>query len=200
MDELRRFLAQLAVKEMLEVFVAPPFAKALVATQGVLKKLVEEAPVLEEARSVLGSQLSRGGGVESLADLRTWAMEFLGKFRAEVDRVICFGLGFRIKASRGLRRRMGWVFSRLGLKPKLQFGCKLRGRHILGSGRGLSGLKGSWIKAGSGQGKASTEFTLASPESIRLSPTTSSSVLATLEVAQSLSTMIDSFQFPPVNT
>jgi hypothetical protein len=73
--------------------------------------------------------MDRGCGVESMAALGTLVMEFLGKFRVEVDRVICFGLGFRVKASRDLRKRMGWVFSRLGLKPKDQFGCKIRGRH-----------------------------------------------------------------------
>jgi hypothetical protein len=39
--------------------------------------------------------------------------------RAELDRVIFFGLGLKIKASRDIRKRMVWVFSRLGLKPKL---------------------------------------------------------------------------------
>ena len=89
-----------------------------------------------------------------MAALRRLAMEFLGKFRAEVDRVICFGLGFRVKASRDIRKRMGWVFSRLGLKPKLHFGCKLRGRRKprplvegftvygwFGSGGGLNGVR-----------------------------------------------------------
>ena len=107
---------------------APSFANILVVPQGDLKTYGVETPISVEAHSVLGSHLSRGGGVESMAALRMLAMEFLGKFRVKVDRVICFALGFRVKASRDLRR-MGWVFSRLGLKPKFQFGCKLRGRH-----------------------------------------------------------------------
>jgi hypothetical protein len=192
-NELRSLLAQLVAKERPEDSVlnagvggsVPSFANDLVAPQGDLKKHVEEAPVSVEANSVLGNQLDRGGGVESMAALRTLEMEFLGKFRAEVDRVICFGLGFRVKASRDLRRRMGWVFSRLGLKPKFQFGCKLRGRRKprlrikAGSGRGLSGPKGS------------IEFALASPETNRISPAVSSSIPTALEVAQSLPAMID---------
>ena len=82
------------------------FANVLIAPQGDLKKNVAEVPVSVEARSVLGSQLSWGGGVGTMEALRTLAMKFLGKFRVEVDRVICFGLGFRVKASRDLRRRM----------------------------------------------------------------------------------------------
>jgi hypothetical protein len=151
-DELRSLLAQLVVKEMPEVSIlnagvsgsVPSFANDLIAPQRDLKKQkhAEEAPVSVEADSVLGNQLDRGGGVESMTALRSWAMEFLGKFRAEMDRVICFGLGFRVKASKDLRRRMWWVFSRLGLKPKDQIGSKWRkprSRIKVGSGRGVSG-------------------------------------------------------------
>ena len=49
-------------------------------------------------------------------------MEFLAKMRAEVDRVIFFGLGLKIKASRDIRKRLVRVFSRLGPKPKLFLG------------------------------------------------------------------------------
>jgi hypothetical protein len=129
---------------------APSFANVLVAPLGDLKPYAVEAPVSVEERFDLGSNLSRGGGVELMAALRRLTMEFLGKFRAEVDRVICFGLGFRVKASRELRKRMGWVFSRLGLKPKIHFGCKLRGRR---KPRPL--VKGPRVKAGSSQGDAS---------------------------------------------
>jgi hypothetical protein len=137
----------------------PSFANDLIAPQGDLKKQkhAEEVPVSVEADFVLGNQLDRGGGVESMVALRSWAMEFLGKLKAKMDRVICFGLGFRVKASRDLRRRMGWVFSRLGLKPKDQIGSKMRGKRKprsqikVGSGRGVSGPKGFWVKAGSGQ-------------------------------------------------
>jgi hypothetical protein len=45
-----------------------------------------------------------------------------------MDRVICFGLGFKLKTTRELRKRMGWVSSLLGLKPKHHFGFNLRGR------------------------------------------------------------------------
>jgi hypothetical protein len=135
-DELRSLLVQLVVNEMTKVSVlnagvggsALSFANDLVATQGDLKKHAEEASVSVEANSILGNQMDRGDGVESMVALRTLAMEFLWKFKAEVDRVICFELGFRVKASRDLRRRMRWVFSQLGLKPKDQFGCKMRGR------------------------------------------------------------------------
>jgi hypothetical protein len=190
-DELRSLLAQLAGKELPEDSVlnagvggsAPFSAIDLVAPQGDVKKHTEEVPVSVEADSVLGNQLDRGGGVVSMAALRTLAMEFLGKFRAEVDRVICFGLGFGVKASRAVRRRMGWVFSRLGLKPKVQFGCKVLGRCKprlrikTSSNRGVSGLKDS------------TEFALASPETISLA--VSSSIQAELEVAQSLPERFD---------
>jgi hypothetical protein len=137
-----------------------------------LKKHTEEAPVSVEVDSVLGNKLDRGGGVESMVALRTLVMEFLRKFRAEVDRVICFGLGFRVKASRDLRRRMGWVFARLGLKSKVQFGCKMTGRCKprarikAGLDRGVSDLKDSM------------EFALASPETN--SPALSSSIQTAL--------------------
>jgi hypothetical protein len=193
-DELQSLLAQLVAKEMLEDSVviarvggsAPSFANVLTAPLGDLKPYVVEAPVSVEVHSDLGSHLSQGGSVESMAALRRLVMEFLGKFRAEVDLVICFGLGFRVKASMDIRKRMGWVFSRLGLKPKLHFGCKLRGRR---KPRPL--VEGSRVKAGSGQGEALTEFVLASPEKNRTSPAISSSNLVALEVAQSSLAMID---------
>jgi hypothetical protein len=60
--------------------------------------------------------------------LRSLAMEFLAKIRVEVDRVLFFGLGLKIKASRDIRKRLGWACSQLGLKPKLFLG---RRRHKL---------------------------------------------------------------------
>jgi hypothetical protein len=160
MDELRSLLAQLVAKEMPEVSVinarvggsAPSFANVLTAPLGDLKSYIVEALISMGVRFDLGSHLSRGGSIESMVALRRLAMEFMGKFRAEVDRFICFGLGFRVKASRDIRKRMGWVFSRLGLKPKLHFGCKLRGRS-----KPNPLVEGSRVKAGSGQGEASTE-------------------------------------------
>jgi hypothetical protein len=194
MDKLRSLLAQFVAKEMPEDSVvnvkvghsAPSFTNVLTAPLEDLKPYVVEAPVSMEVRSDLGSHLSGGSGIESIMALRRLAMKFLGKFRAEVDQVICFGLGFRVKASRDIRKRMGWVFSQLGLKPKLHFGCKLRGRR-----KPKPLVEGSRVKAGSGQGEASTEFVLALPETNRTSPTISSSNLAALKVAQSLSAMID---------
>jgi hypothetical protein len=194
MDELRSLLAQLVAKEMPEVSVinarvggsVPSFANVLAAPLGDLKSYIVEALISMEVRFDLGSHLSWGGSIESMVALRRLAMEFLGKFRAEVDRFICFGLGFRVKASRDIRKRMGWVFSRLGLKPKRHFGCKLRGRR-----KPNPLVEGSRVKAGSGQGEASTEFVLASPETNRTSSAISSSNLAALEVAQSSPAMID---------
>ena len=61
MDELRSLLAQLIVKEMLEVVnarvggSAPSFVNVLIAPQGDLKKHVAKASISVEARSVLGS-------------------------------------------------------------------------------------------------------------------------------------------------
>jgi hypothetical protein len=106
----------------------PSFTDVLVAPPSGLKSYVVEAPVSVEACSDVGSHLPLGSGVNLMVALRRLAMEFLVKLRVEVDQVICFGLGFKFKASRDIRKRMGWVFSRLGLKPKLHFGFKLRGR------------------------------------------------------------------------
>jgi hypothetical protein len=69
-----------------------------------------------------------GGSDYFMEAMRILAMEFLGKVRAEVDWVIFFELGLKIKASRDIRKRMVWAFSRLGLKPKLILGLNLRGR------------------------------------------------------------------------
>jgi hypothetical protein len=52
------------------------------------------------------------------------ARDFLAKIKAEVDRIIFFGLGLKVDALSGIRRRLGRVLSRLGLKPKLLFGDK----------------------------------------------------------------------------
>jgi hypothetical protein len=63
--------------------------------------------------------------------MRILVMEFLAKVRAEVDQVIFFGLGLKIKALRDILKRMVRVFSQLGLKPKLLPGFNLRGRSRL---------------------------------------------------------------------
>jgi hypothetical protein len=93
-----------------------------------LKPHVVEAPVSMEVCSVLGSHLPLGGGVNLTVALSRLATDFLVKLRVEMDQVICFGLGFKLKTTRELRKRMGWVSSRLGLKPKHHFGFNLRGR------------------------------------------------------------------------
>jgi hypothetical protein len=68
-----------------------------------------------------------GGGDCLMEAMRILVMEFLAKVRAEVDRVIFFGLGLKIKASRDIRKRMVRAFSRLGLKPKLLLRLNFRG-------------------------------------------------------------------------
>jgi hypothetical protein len=71
---------------------------------------------------VLGRELSLDGGSCLTEALRSLAMEFLSKVRAEVDRVIFFGLGLRNNRSMDIRRRLGRALSRLGLKPKILHG------------------------------------------------------------------------------
>jgi hypothetical protein len=67
-------------------------------------------------------------GFSVMEAVRSLAREFLMKIRAKVDRIIFFGLGLKVDESRGIRRRLGQVLSRLGLKPKLLFRDKWRGR------------------------------------------------------------------------
>jgi hypothetical protein len=73
--------------------------------------------------SILGSSLwpSPDGMMEAL---RCVANDFLAKVRAEVDRILFFGLGLKVDAVSAIKRRMSRVLSRLGLKPKLLFGFK----------------------------------------------------------------------------
>jgi hypothetical protein len=135
-DELRLLNAQLSVKAPPAVPVPsagvvgsqPTFAEVLAAPPGGALSSCVEAQASLEASSGLGRELSMGGGSCLMEALRTLAMEFLSKVRAEVDRVLFFGLGLRIKASMDIRRRLGRMLSRLGLKPKLLHGFKLRGR------------------------------------------------------------------------
>jgi hypothetical protein len=77
--------------------------------------------------SVLGSNLWPSPN-STMEALRCLASDFLAKVRAEVDRVLFFGLGLKVDASSAIKRRMGRVLSRLGLKPKLLFELKWRGR------------------------------------------------------------------------
>jgi hypothetical protein len=135
-DELRLLNAQLSVKAPSVVPVPsagvvgsqPTFAEVLAAPPGGAFSSCVEAQASLEASSGLGRELSMGGGSCLMEALRTLAMEFLSKVRAEVDRVMFFGLGLRTKASMDIRRRLGRMLSRLGLKPKLLHGFKLRGR------------------------------------------------------------------------
>ena len=97
----------------------------LVALPGGLKLPLMEAQALCLIWGVISGP---GGHARLLVEvLRSLVMDFLAKVRAEVDQVIFFGLGLKVDASSDIRRRMGRVFSRLGLKPKLLFGFKLRG-------------------------------------------------------------------------
>jgi hypothetical protein len=176
-DELQSLIAQLVAKVMLEVPVVnagvggsmPSFADVLVAPSSGLKPYVVEAPISVEVCSDVGSHLPLGDGVDSMAALKGLAMEFLVKLRAEVDWMICFGLGFKFKASRDIRKRMGWVFSRMGLKPKLHFGFKLRGRckpsglnrrprPLVDGSRVKANAEVDWVPVSvSSQGEASSE-------------------------------------------
>jgi hypothetical protein len=60
----------------------------------------------EGSAFVLGSWLPIGGGAGLTEVLRTLAMEFLAKMRTEVDWILFFGLGLKVKASKDTRRRM----------------------------------------------------------------------------------------------
>jgi hypothetical protein len=90
-----------------------------------------KSPVKEQASVMIaGSNLGLQWPSPDCAmeAVRSLAKDFLAKIRAEVDRIIFFGLGLKVDASSGIRRRLGWVLSRLGLKPKLLFCDKWRGR------------------------------------------------------------------------
>jgi hypothetical protein len=78
-------------------------------------------------KSVMGSNLGPLPKF-TMEAMRCVATDFLAKVRAEVDRVLFFGLGLKVDALCDIKRRMGRALSRLGLKPKLLFGLKWRGR------------------------------------------------------------------------
>jgi hypothetical protein len=123
-DELRILVVHL-VEKTLPVVPAVNAGEVGCASRSKSSVMEAQAPV-----SDLGSSLRSRWPLPdcSLEALRSLAMDFLAKVRAVVDRVIFFGLGLKVDASSDIRRRMGWVFSRLGLKPKILFGLKLRGR------------------------------------------------------------------------
>jgi hypothetical protein len=91
-----------------------------------------KSPGVEDSASVLGSWLLMGGGARLTKLMRSLAMEFLAKLRTEVDRILFFGLGLKIKASRDIRRRMVQALTRLGLKPKVLVGRRKHKRMASG--------------------------------------------------------------------
>jgi hypothetical protein len=93
------------------------YAEVLAVPLGGLKSACGEALV-----SDLGRWFSTGGATCLMELLRNLAMEFLAKMRAEVDRILFLGLGLKLNASRDVRKRLGQVLFRLGLKHKLVFG------------------------------------------------------------------------------
>jgi hypothetical protein len=183
-DELRLLIAQLVVKVSPEVpaanagVVGSPrsFKDVLVAPPGGVKSSCVEDQVPKEVSSVLGRALSMGGGSCLMEALRSLAMEFLARVRAEVDRVIFFGLGLKTNATMGIRRKVGRMLSRLGLKPKLLHGFSLRGRRKSLFTRRLGSTP-------------ATVISLGSPETNRTPPVVTN--LAAMEVAQSSPALFD---------
>jgi hypothetical protein len=129
-DEMRILVAHLMEKALSVVHADIDREVGCVANAGVVgcascsKSFVMDAQAL---MSNLGSSLwpLPDGTMEAL---RCLVNDFLAKVRVEVDRVLFFGLGLKVDASSAIKRRMSWVLSRLGLKPKLLFGLKWRGR------------------------------------------------------------------------
>ena len=111
-------LSEVSVANAEEVGRSPSTADVVAVPPGGLK-----SPVLEAQ-----AQHRRPSPDYSLEAMKSLVMEFLARVRAEVDRVIFFGLGLKVDVTRDIRRRLGRVLSPLGLKPKLLFGSKLRGR------------------------------------------------------------------------
>jgi hypothetical protein len=122
-EELRPLTAHLDMKILPAVANAgekvsqPSFVEVLAAPLGGMK-----SPGMEYSASVLGSWLPLGGRARLTEVMRSLAMEFLAKLRTEVDWILFFGLGLKIKASRDIRRRMVQALARLGLKPKILVG------------------------------------------------------------------------------
>jgi hypothetical protein len=129
-DELRILVVNLVEKALPVVYADIDGEVGCTANVGVVgcascsKSSVMDA---QARMSVLGSSLWQlpDGMMEAL---RCLANDFLVKVRAEVDRILFFGLGLKVDASSAIKRRMGQVLSRLDLKPKLLFGFKWRRR------------------------------------------------------------------------
>jgi hypothetical protein len=129
-DELRILVVNLVEKALPVVYADIDGEVSCTANVGVVgcascsKSSVMDA---QARMSVLGSSLWQlpDGMMEAL---RCLANDFLVKVRAEVDRILFFGLGLKVDASSAIKRRMGQVLSRLDLKPKLLFGFKWRRR------------------------------------------------------------------------
>jgi hypothetical protein len=138
-DELQFLVAQLAERVLpvvpainaeevgeMQSFENPAVKAGEMACASRSKSPVKEQASMMIAGSNLGLQWpSLDCAMEAV---RSLARDFLAKIRVEVDRIIFFGLGLKVDASSGIRRRLGRVLSRLGLKPKLLFCDKWRGR------------------------------------------------------------------------
>ena len=119
MDELRPLIVQLVAKVLLAVVndgvdgSLPSYAYVLAAPSGGMKSSCVEA-----LASDLGRWLLMGGEACLMEALRSLVMEFLVKMRVEVDRVIFFGLGLKIKALRDIRKKVG--LGLLSIGPEAQ--------------------------------------------------------------------------------
>jgi hypothetical protein len=123
----------------------PHYAEVLAAPLGGMM-----LPGVEGSASALGNWLPMGGGARLTEVLRSLAMEFLVKLRTEVDQILFFGLGLKIKASRDIRRRMVQALSWLGLKPKILIGRRKHKRKA----SGLVLRPKSWAKPKAGDNRA----------------------------------------------
>jgi hypothetical protein len=154
-------------------------------------------------RAGLGSNLWPSLDV-TLEAVRCEAQAFLAKIRAEVDRVLFFGLGLKVDASCDIKRRMGRVLSRLGLKPKILLGLKWRGRRrplavVSRFKTNTVGVRVSNSSSGQGEGEEEESSETApsaasgSPEAaavVTAVPPVAFAVIGSLEVPQSSPAMI----------